>query len=188
MRRVTRRIASLAALALAAAVPASLHAQRADSARVGPAQAPPPDTVPLALLRPTSLPPVSPKRALFQSLIVPGWGQSSLDRGTAGAIFVTVEAISIAMLVQAKTELRAAQNAEKHLLWDPGTGTFVDNPLTQVVGRRQAAVEDWAVLLVFNHLISAADAFVAAQLWNVPLEVSGSPAQKQVVISSHFAW
>ena len=33
---------------------------------------------------------------------------------------------------------------------------------------RKTHVEDWEAALVFNHLISAADAFVAAQLWDLP--------------------
>ena len=33
---------------------------------------------------------------------------------------------------------------------------------------RDAHVEDWVALLVANHLFAGADAFVAANLWDVP--------------------
>jgi hypothetical protein len=38
--------------------------------------------------------------------------------------------------------------------------------------RRQLHVEDWIAAIAFNHLISAADAFVSAQLWDVPTRVT----------------
>jgi hypothetical protein len=40
------------------------------------------------------------------------------------------------------------------------------------VRARKQHVEDWVALLIFNHLFAAADAFVAAQLWDVPARVS----------------
>jgi hypothetical protein len=178
------------ALAAVAAIAASLPGQIADSARVGPPAAPPAapaaDTFPSALTRPSPKPPVSPKRALFESLLVPGWGQASLHRSTAGVIFVSVEAISLGMLAQSKSELKAAQRFAGDSIWN-GSG-FIPNPLAQVVGKRELAVQDWTVLLIFNHLISAADAFVAAQLWNVPIELGASPAQKSASIGTHIKW
>ncbi len=167
---------------------ASLDAQIADSSRVGPTAAPPAsaDTFPTALTQPSPKPPVSPKRALFQSLLIPGWGQASLHRSTAGVIFVSVEAISLGMLAQSKSELRAAQRFAGDSVFN-GSG-FIPNPLQEVLGKRELAVQDWTVLLIFNHLISAADAFVAAQLWNVPIELGASPTQKSASIGTHIAW
>lgn len=176
----------IAAIVVAAALVAPLRAQRSDSARVGVAPPQTPDTLPGALAKPK--PPISPTRALFQSMLVPGWGQASLDRGTAGAIFVSVEVMSIAMLTQSKAELRAAERAANDSVWDPGSNLYVQNPLAQVVGKRQAAVEDWTVLLIFNHLLAAADAFVAAHLWDVPIEVHGSPTSRQATISTQLKW
>ena len=185
--RVTARRAA-AALGAAALFALSASAQRADSARVGASPLPPVDTLPSALTVAKPRPPITPTKALFQSLLIPGWGQSSLDRGTAGAIFVGVEMLSVAMLVQSKNELRAAERMANDSVFQVGQGIYVLNPLQQVVGKRQAAVEDWTVLIIFNHLLSAADAFVAAQLWNVPIEVKGSPSNKQATISTTLRW
>ena len=44
------------------------------------------------------------------------------------------------------------------------------------------------MLLIFNHLISAADAFVAAHLWNVPVEVHGSPSKMRATVSAKIRW
>ena len=40
---------------------------------------------------------------------------------------------------------------------------------------RRLHYEDWLAVLVFNHLIAGADAYVAAQLWDLPGKV-GDPA------------
>jgi hypothetical protein len=66
---------------------ARAHAQQVDSARVGarrkpPARTPAPDTL---------KPPISPKRAFFYSLLVPGYGQSVLQRPIAGSLFFGAE-------------------------------------------------------------------------------------------------
>jgi hypothetical protein len=175
----------LASAAMALAI-ASAHAQVTDSSRTGIVPVPTLDTLPSNLTAAIPKPPVSPTSALFRSLLIPGWGQASLDRGTAGAIFAGVEVMSLAMLSQSKAELRAAERVAGDSIYQPGSNTFVANPLAQVVGKRQAAVEDWTVLLIFNHLISAADAFVAAHLWNVPVQVHGSP--KQLKATATLRW
>lgn len=163
-----RLIVLFAILQLVVALPA--RAQVADSARVGP-------SAPRRLVPRDSLtrPPISPTRALLQSLAVPGWGQASLHRSTAGAIFTAVEVTSIAMLLQSKKELNAAKSASRDSVLNVGGSGYVANPLAQVVRTRRQAVEDWTALLIFTHLIAAADAFVAAHLWDVPVQVGGQP-------------
>jgi len=180
----------LAALLLAAAIAPAARAQRADSARIGASAAPVSDSLPTALQPASPKPPITPTRALVQSLLIPGWGQSSLDRGTAGAIFVGVEVISVAMLIQSKAQLKAAQRVAWDTAFPPNypNEPAQANPLQQTLGSRQQAVEDWTVLIIFNHLLSAADAFVAAHLWNVPIEIQGSPTNKQATVRAHLNW
>ena len=180
----------LAALLLAAAIAPAARAQRTDSARIGASAAPVSDSLPTALQPASPKPPITPTRALVQSLLIPGWGQSSLDRGTAGAIFVGVEVISVAMLIQSKAQLKAAQRVAWDTAFPPNypNEPAQANPLQQTLGSRQQAVEDWTVLIIFNHLLSAADAFVAAHLWNVPIEIQGSPTNKQATVRAHLNW
>jgi hypothetical protein len=106
---------------------------------------------------------------------VPGWGQASLHRSTAGAIFSALEVTSIAMLIQSKKELNAARAASRDSVRNVGGAGFVAHPLAGVVRARRQAVEDWTALLIFTHLIAGADAFVAAHLWDVPVQVGGQP-------------
>ena len=165
----------------------ALPAQVADSARVGattqPAQHDTGRVIPDSLTRP----PITPKRALLQSLLIPGWGQASLHRSTAGAIYAAVEMTSIAMLVQSRRELRDARAASRDSVLGDG-GAYVANPLATQIDPRRQAVEDWTALLIFTHLFSAADAFVAAHLWDVPVQVRGHATTQQAEVSARIEW
>lgn len=171
----------------------AVRAQQTDSARVGitrpPAEAPRPDSNQThrdSLLR--AGPPIRPKTALLRSLLVPGWGQASLGRGTAGAAYFGLEASSIAMLLFAKQELAVARRAARD-------SVFVNDstlgPPPDVGGRvrvRKLQVEDWAALIFFTHLFSAADAFVSAHLWDVRVQVHGESRMRTAGISASIPW
>jgi hypothetical protein len=49
-------------------------------------------------------------------------------------------------------------------------------------------VEDWAAVLIFNHLIAGADAFVSAHLWDVPAAVSVSGAPGGAAMRVAIPW
>ncbi len=195
-RSIGLSIAVVCAMSLAAV---GVRAQVADSARVGispqtdsarAAAAPRVGAVADSLIdRRDSIlragPPIRPKTALLRSLLIPGWGQASLDRGTAGATYFALEAGSIAMLIFAKHELAVARRAALD-------STFVADsvplgPPPNVGARvrvRRLQVEDWAALIFFTHLFSAADAFVSAHLWDVRVQVHGGQAMRAGGISA----
>jgi hypothetical protein len=179
-----RRVGWLAVAGLAGLLlgTPNVSAQRADSARVGPTAPVSVDTAQAArdALR---RPPISSKRALLESLAVPGWGQASLHRSTAGGLFAALEVTSIAMLIQSKKELTAAKELARDSVFSDSLQANVVNPYAGRIPARKQAVEDWTFLLIFTHLISAADAFVAAQLWDVPVEVRGQSDAKNARIS-----
>jgi len=142
-------------------------------------------------IRPDSLrPPVSPGRAFLTSLFVPGLGQSRLGRQLPGAIYASIEAMSIVMLLKARNDLRIARGqAESRVVnryrVDPVTGApildadgrfvprdTVENRFdNERVDARRTQVEDWIAVLAFNHLFAGADAFVASLLWDLPARV-----------------
>ncbi|HEU4630117.1 MAG TPA: hypothetical protein VFS08_10240 [Gemmatimonadaceae bacterium] len=145
---------------------------------------------------PLPQPPISPKRALLTSLALPGYGQARLQRPVASALFYSVEAVSVVMLAKSLHDLRVAKRFRTDSIpaefkIDPTTGEVQrDESGAPLVDRwepgfftgeriraRRLHVEDWVAVLVFNHLIAGADAFVAAHLWDVPaaVSVSGSP-------------
>jgi hypothetical protein len=53
---------------------------------------------------------------------------------------------------------------------------------------RKEHVEDWIAALVANHLFAAADAFVAALLWDLPTEVAVRGSRRSAVVSLGFRW
>ncbi|CAA9353535.1 MAG: hypothetical protein AVDCRST_MAG11-3661, partial [uncultured Gemmatimonadaceae bacterium] len=164
------------------------------------AATPPPDTV--------AGPPLSPRRAFVYSALLPGFGQAKLQRYNAGALFVAVEMASIAMAAKSRTDLRQAERLYRDSIVvgyaPPDTAgvivprfqqcrTAADGatpcPVTQArVRARRVHYEDWLAAVLFNHLFAGADAFVAAQLWDLPTQVSASPDGRGVTVAARIAF
>lgn len=142
-------------------------------------------------------PPLSPRRAFLTSLIAPGYAQSILGRPNAAALFVAAEAVALLMVRESAVELREARRFE-----EDSVPLFFVNPTTGVpdtiyqlpqypaalVRARRAHLEDWIAALVANHLIAAADAFVAAHLWDVPIQVGLRRARNEIAVTARFHW
>jgi hypothetical protein len=105
-------------------------------------------------------PPVSPFGAFWRSLLIPGWGQAKLDRHVSGAIFLAAEGLALGMALKVNQELQ--------YLKDTGS---------ERTDAKQQELEDWLVILGFNHLMSALEAYVAAHLWDFPgdLQIRAGP-------------
>ena len=201
-RGLTCALASV--LSLTAGGACTLRAQQADSARIGVSRQTDSARAALAPKRLRSVadslsdrrdsvllagPPIRPKTALFRSLLVPGWGQASLDRGTAGATYFALEAGSIAMLIFAKKELSVAKRAARDSTFVADTVALGPPPeLAARVRVRRSQVEDWAALIFFTHLFSAADAFVSAHLWDVRVQVHGEQEMHSGGITATIPW
>lgn len=100
-------------------------------------------------------PPVSPLAAFGRSLLFPGWGQSALGRRGTGAVFVFWEGLTLTMMLKARHQLGYLEQIEDE----------------ERIDAKRQEVQDWTVLLVFNHLVAGAEAFVASQLWDFPVEL-----------------
>ncbi|MEX2182596.1 MAG: hypothetical protein WD771_11175, partial [Gemmatimonadaceae bacterium] len=176
---------TVCAVALAAA---PLAAQAADSARAGITR-PPASARDTAAL--TGLPPISPRRAFLYSLVLPGAGQSQLGRAYAGGLFVFIEITALTLVNRSNEDLRIARRFRSDSMplryqLDPVTGVVARDSLGQPVvaawarsrytdawiRTRRLHREDWVAVLVFNHLFAGADAFVAAQLWDLPAKLA----------------
>lgn len=129
-------------------------------------------------------PPLSPRRAFLYSAMLPGFGQSRLDRGTSGALFASVELAAFAMVRRSRAELREVRRYRTDTL--PGdfttdgativkSGSFTTRFSADLEKTRRLHVEDWVAAMAFDHLFAGADAFVAAQLWDVPVSLSAIP-------------
>ena len=180
---------------------ASLSAQTQAGTRAG-AQRPPAerstaaqarDTVSIERVAPEDEPraPITPGRAFRLSLVFPGAGQARLDRPYAGGVFLFVEALALAMLHRSAEDLQLARSFRGDSMprtyqLDATTGLAVrdtlGNPLVTAwdvprytdtfVRTRRLHLEDWMAVLIFNHLFAGADAYVAAQLWDLPSKVA----------------
>ncbi len=177
------------ALALIALAPPFLPAQSVDSARVGVKT----QAAAIAAKDPALVPPLSPRRAFLTSLLLPGYAQFRLERPNAAALFGTAEVLSIGMARKAALDLREARRGARDsvvLTWqvNPATGAILVDSITgkprpatfernrntpQRIAARRTHYEDWIAAILFNHLISGADAYVAANLWDFPVNVKG---------------
>ena len=191
-------LAWLVSVGAASGTPRYLDAQRLDGAAV--TRIP---SRPLPTPADTAVgPPITARRAFIYSFLLPGYGQAILDRPTAGAIFVLVEGISIAMARKSARDLAYAKRTADSIVVgiefenDPVTGlpVAVDTlrapgpfPAAQVSARR-THLEDWIALLIFNHLFAGADAFVAAHLWDLPARVTIRGRPEGAVVAASLAW
>jgi hypothetical protein len=142
------------------------------------------------VLKPYALPPISARRAFLYSALVPGLGQTALDRKYTGATFFLIEAMSWALLRRSTADVRTAQaflgdSVPKTYAIDPSTGlaqrdshgnpvvaTWTSTTYTAGLLRaRKLHEEDWVAVILFNQLFSGADAYVAANLWDLPQHV-----------------
>ncbi|HEX4936723.1 MAG TPA: hypothetical protein VFV33_26260 [Gemmatimonadaceae bacterium] len=102
---------------------------KADSARAaapGGAQQPAPARRRGTAARDSLSAPVSPGRAFFLSLAVPGLGQSRLNRPTAGAVYFASEAVWLAMLAKSANDLRIAKAHARDVI----VATYETDPVT----------------------------------------------------------
>jgi hypothetical protein len=146
---------------------------------------------PTRVLKPFVQPPISARRAFLYSGLIPGMGQAALDRKNTGAVFFLIEAMSWAMLRRSADDERIAKaflgdSVPQAYVIDPSTGLVKrdtrGNPIVsswtqsqyteQLVRARALHVEDWVAVILFNHLFAGADAYVAANLWDLPQHIS----------------
>jgi hypothetical protein len=161
-----------------------LVAQQRDSTRAGisapsrAAQPSPRDTTPK--------PPMTPRRAFLSSLLIPGYSQTVFGRDKAAMVFAVIEIGSIGMARKSAMDLGEAKAFARDSIVatykiDPTTGLAVIDPKTGLpvpdtyiasrftsdrVKARRTHYEDWIAAIIFNHLFSGADAYVAANLWD----------------------
>ena len=145
--------------------PVSLQAQVTPPPTQQQQQPQPEDTIPVPPFR--YEPPVSPLAAFGRSMLLPGWGQAVLGRRVTGAVFITFEGLTATMLLKSVHQLRYQEKIE-----------------AETVEEKRKEVQDWLVLLVFNHLLAGAEAYVSALLWDFP----AADLQSQVLPSGDLGF
>lgn len=125
-------------------------------------------------------PPISPRRAFLYSFLMPGYSQSVLGRHKAATLFLLIEAIGVSMIRESAADAHEARRMASDSIvvsWVDPVGnlqkTVVPPPFSgNEVRTRDAHVEDWVAVVVANHLLAGADAFVASHLWDVPARLA----------------
>jgi len=195
-------------------VTSGAFAQQRDSARVGARRPPVTDTTkklgaetkkPAAAVPDSEKPPISPRRAFLYSFMVPGYGQSVLDRPIAGAMFFGAEVTWLALATKSAFDLRYARAHKRDSLVVTysldSAGVKVDS-LGRLVGAtyapnryatarveaRRKHLEDYFALIIANHLLAGAEAFVSAQLWDLPDHVSIRALPFGPAIAASIRW
>jgi hypothetical protein len=90
------------------------------------------------------------------SVLLPGWGQAVFGRRGTGAFFVFWEGLALTMTVKSLHQL----HYQERIGLDPDS-----------LANKRDEFEDWLVLVVFNHLVAGAEAFVSANLWDFPADL-----------------
>jgi hypothetical protein len=199
--------ATLSSLAcvLVVSSPITARSQQRDSTRAGiSAQAAAPRTT--QPVDTTPRPPMSSRRAFLTSLVLPGYAQNVFGRDKAAMIFTIVEIGSLGMARKAAQDLAEAKSLAHDSVVatykiDPSTGLAVVDPKTKLpvpdtfiasrftpdrIKARRTHYEDWIAAIVFNHLFSGADAYVAANLWDFKANVGTVSDSRSVTVYASF--
>jgi len=170
-----RRVAILLPLALAALAAPARAQVTGDSARAVPADS----ARPLAVRAPEARRDtterrhrISPGGAFVRSLVLPGWGQSSIGAPGRGAVYFALEAGSLWMVYKSDRKLQEANERDRILREQ---GLLQEGRASGLTRDRRAQREDWITLSVFWLFFSGADAFVAAHLRDFDEHVGVEP-------------
>jgi len=108
---------------------------------------------------------------------------------------VLTESIAIAMLRESRADLAEARALKRDTLVVIGTDPASGQPITQrnaydqeLIDVRRGHVEDWVAFLFANHLFAAADAYVAAHLWDLPAQISVRQGNGGAIVAAKLKW
>jgi hypothetical protein len=100
----------------------------------------------------------SPLNYFARSLLLPGWGQASLDRKLTGGLFLAFEGVALGMALKTHHELE-----------------YLERTGSDRVEEKRQERQDWFVLVGMNHLFSGLEAFVSANLFDFPGDLTVRP-------------
>ena len=99
-------------------------------------------------------------------MLIPGWGQAATGRWVTGATFTAWEGLCIMMTLKTQGEVHHIR----------ASGAL------HVTTKKQE-VQDWTVLLIFNHLFAGAEAFVSTHLQDFPADLHIRAVPRGLVVS-----
>lgn len=137
-------------------------------------------------------PPIAPSSAFFRSFALPGWGEWKLGRKKSAAIFFAVEVGTWVWAGKAYRDLDRAKALRGDSVQtgtdDQGRPVFAPAMTEALVSARRLHFEDALAVLAANHLLSGADAYVSAHLWDLPARVSIRALPRGAVVAAQLRW
>lgn len=115
---------------------------------------------------------ISPKGAFLRSLVLPGWGQSSIGAPGRGAVYFALESGSLWMVYTSNRKLSEAKRLQAAMREE---GLIAPDADFGLVHSRRNQREDWITLSVFWYFFAGADAFVSAYLRDFDTHVRAAP-------------
>ena len=123
-------------------------------------------------------------------------------------LFTVIEIAAIGMARKSAQDLADAKGLPQDSVVatykiDPSTGRAVIDPKTgqptpdtyilarstpDLIKARRTHYEDWIAAIIFNHLFSGADAYVAANLWDFRANVGVASGERRATISASVAF
>ena len=116
---------------------------------------------------------ISPGQAFLRSLVLPGWGQSSIGASGRGAVYFALEAGSLWMVYTSDRRLQEAHERDRAMR---DQGLLAEDAVSGLTRDRRAQREDWITMSIFLLFFSGADAFVATHLRDFDEHVGVQPA------------
>ena len=137
-------------------------------------------------------PPIRPGGAFLRSFVAPGWGEFRLGRRKSGLAFAAIELGTLAWGAKAYRDLGDAKALRGESV-EVGTGPdgrpiFGPAVTEALINARRLHFEDAVAVLIANHLMSGADAYVAAHLWDLPARVSVRARPRGATVVASIAW
>lgn len=196
--RNCRRVRGLTVLACALFTSLFVAISPVAAQRTAPAGVHPPPIIVDTTADSLTHPPIAPRRAMIYSMLLPGFSQSRLNRPTSSIVFAVAEILSIGMARKAALDLREARTARSDsiptgFVADTIAGTitatgYTQNRLVARIGARRTHYEDWIAAIIFNHVISGADAYVAANLWDFKANVGIAPTGNGAALAASISF
>jgi hypothetical protein len=145
---------------------------------------------------------ITPGKAFYRSLLIPGWGQASVGAYVRGGTFFALQSVSTYMMLKTMSRLGDAREIEVRRLAvaaDSLRALMRDNPadsarladpvrfaaavdsaqgvrrIRNLIESRKDQRQDWVTYVIVFTLASGVDAFVAAHLANFPASIDAQP-------------
>ena len=155
-----------------------------------------------SIIQPDTVRRITPGKAFYRSLLIPGWGQASVGAYVRGGTFFALQSASAYMLLRTISRLRDAQDMEPRRVamatdslielsrQTPADSIRLSDPIRfqaavdstpgvrrvrNLIGARKEQRQDWITYMLFFTLASGVDAFVAAHLANFPGSIDATP-------------